>query len=105
MSAGWCDGEDLGAAIGVAGGPSDETFIFEALYNVADGRTVESNNFHQTGLREARVKRSDQRIITTHVGSLSRPSELLTLNAARSSWTADVTAYDKGLAAAVTEVV
>jgi 5-methyltetrahydropteroyltriglutamate--homocysteine methyltransferase len=56
-------------------------------------------------LREARVKRSDQRIITTHVGSLSRPSELLTLNAARSSGTADVTAYDKGLAAAVTEVV
>jgi 5-methyltetrahydropteroyltriglutamate--homocysteine methyltransferase len=51
------------------------------------------------------VKRSDQRIITTHVGSLSRPSELLTLNAARSSGTADVTAYDKGLAAAVTEVV
>jgi 5-methyltetrahydropteroyltriglutamate--homocysteine methyltransferase len=43
--------------------------------------------------------------ITTHVGSLSRPSELLTLNAARSSGTADVTAYDKGLAAAVTEVV
>ena len=51
------------------------------------------------------MKRSDQRIITTHVGSLSRPSELLTLNAARSSGTADVTAYDKGLAAAVTEVV
>jgi 5-methyltetrahydropteroyltriglutamate--homocysteine methyltransferase len=51
------------------------------------------------------VKRSDQRIITTHVGSLSRPSELLTLNAARSSGTADVTAYDKGLAAAVTGVV
>jgi 5-methyltetrahydropteroyltriglutamate--homocysteine methyltransferase len=51
------------------------------------------------------VKRSDQRIITTHVGSLSRPAELLTLNAARSSGTADVTAYDKGLAAAVTEVV
>jgi len=51
------------------------------------------------------VKRSDQRIITTHVGSLSRPSELLTLNAARSSGTPDVTAYDKGLAAAVTEVV
>ena len=51
------------------------------------------------------MKRSDQRIITTHVGSLSRPSELLTLNAARSSGTPDVTAYDKGLAAAVTEVV
>jgi 5-methyltetrahydropteroyltriglutamate--homocysteine methyltransferase len=56
-------------------------------------------------LREARVKRSDQRIITTHVGSLSRPSELLTLNAARSSGTADIAAYDKGLAAAVTGVV
>ena len=51
------------------------------------------------------MKRSDQRIITTHVGSLSRPSELLTLNAARSSGTADIAAYDKGLAAAVTEVV
>jgi 5-methyltetrahydropteroyltriglutamate--homocysteine methyltransferase len=51
------------------------------------------------------VKRSDQRIITTHVGSLSRPSELLTLNAARSSGTADIAAYDKGLAAAVTGVV
>jgi 5-methyltetrahydropteroyltriglutamate--homocysteine methyltransferase len=51
------------------------------------------------------VKRSDQRIITTHVGSLSRPAELLTLNAARSSGTADIAAYDKGLAAAVTEVV
>ena len=51
------------------------------------------------------MKRSDQRIITTHVGSLSRPSELLTLNAARSSGTADIAAYDKGLAAAVTGVV
>jgi 5-methyltetrahydropteroyltriglutamate--homocysteine methyltransferase len=51
------------------------------------------------------VKRSDQRIITTHVGSLSRPAELLTLNAARSSGTADIAAYDKGLAAAVTGVV
>jgi 5-methyltetrahydropteroyltriglutamate--homocysteine methyltransferase len=51
------------------------------------------------------VKRSDQRIITTHVGSLSRPSELLTLNAARRPGTADIAAYDKGLAAAVTGVV
>jgi 5-methyltetrahydropteroyltriglutamate--homocysteine methyltransferase len=51
------------------------------------------------------VQRSDQRIVTTHVGSLSRPPELLALNTARSSGTADIAAYDKGLAAAVTGVV
>ena len=51
------------------------------------------------------MKRSDQRIITTHVGSLSRPSALLSLNAARTSGTADTAAYDTGLAAAVSGVV
>ncbi len=51
------------------------------------------------------MKQSDQRILTTHVGSLSRPPELLALNAARNSGTADASAYDKGLAAAVAAVV
>jgi 5-methyltetrahydropteroyltriglutamate--homocysteine methyltransferase len=51
------------------------------------------------------MKRSDRRIITTHVGSLSRPPELLALNAARGSGTADAPAYAKGLAAAVAGVV
>lgn len=51
------------------------------------------------------MKRSVQRILTTHVGSLSRPSELLALNAARSSGMVDASAYDKGLAAAVAGVV
>jgi 5-methyltetrahydropteroyltriglutamate--homocysteine methyltransferase len=51
------------------------------------------------------VRRSDQRIITTHVGSLSRPPELLALNAARRSGAADASAYVKGLTAAVAAVV
>ncbi len=51
------------------------------------------------------MKRSDGRILTTHVGSLSRPSELLALNAARSAGTADASAYDRGLASAVAAVV
>jgi 5-methyltetrahydropteroyltriglutamate--homocysteine methyltransferase len=51
------------------------------------------------------VKRSHQRILTTHVGSLSRPSELLALNAARNAGTVDTSAYNKGLAAAVAGVV
>src|SRR4051794_21790208 len=36
----------------------------------------------QTTQREARVKRSDQRILTTHVGSLPRPDDLMALYAA-----------------------
>jgi 5-methyltetrahydropteroyltriglutamate--homocysteine methyltransferase len=51
------------------------------------------------------VNRSDQRILTTHVGSLPRPPDLLALNAARGSGTVDTSAYDKGLAAAVAGVV
>jgi 5-methyltetrahydropteroyltriglutamate--homocysteine methyltransferase len=51
------------------------------------------------------VKRSDHRIVTTHVGSLSRPPELLALNAARGSGTVESAAYDNGLAAAVAAVV
>ena len=51
------------------------------------------------------MKHSRDRIITTHVGSLSRPAELLTLNKARAGGGADVAAYATGLAAAVTDVV
>jgi 5-methyltetrahydropteroyltriglutamate--homocysteine methyltransferase len=51
------------------------------------------------------VKRSNQRILTTHVGSLSRPADLLALNAARASGMADRSAYDEGLATAVAGVV
>jgi 5-methyltetrahydropteroyltriglutamate--homocysteine methyltransferase len=51
------------------------------------------------------MRRSRDRIITTHVGSLSRPAELLTLNKARAGGGADVAAYATGLAAAVTDVV
>lgn len=51
------------------------------------------------------MRRSEHRIFTTHVGSLSRPPELLTLNAARTSGAAAATAYAKGLAAAVAQVV
>jgi 5-methyltetrahydropteroyltriglutamate--homocysteine methyltransferase len=51
------------------------------------------------------MRRSWARIITTHVGSLSRPAELLTLNKARAGGGADVAAHATGLAAAVTNVV
>jgi 5-methyltetrahydropteroyltriglutamate--homocysteine methyltransferase len=51
------------------------------------------------------MRRSRGRIITTHVGSLSRPAELLTLNRARAGGGADVAAYATGLAAAVSDVV
>jgi 5-methyltetrahydropteroyltriglutamate--homocysteine methyltransferase len=51
------------------------------------------------------MRRGWDRIITTHVGSLSRPAELLTLNKARAGGGADVAAYATGLAAAVTDVV
>ncbi len=51
------------------------------------------------------MRRSQDRIITTHVGSLSRPPALLELNRARAEGKADAASYAKGLAAAVTEVV
>src|SRR6516162_7523164 len=51
------------------------------------------------------MKHSRDRIITTHVGSLSRPAELLTLNKARAGGGADVAAYATGLTAAVTDMV
>jgi 5-methyltetrahydropteroyltriglutamate--homocysteine methyltransferase len=51
------------------------------------------------------MRRSRERIITTHVGSLSRPAELLALNKARASGAADAAAYGTGLAAAVAGVV
>jgi 5-methyltetrahydropteroyltriglutamate--homocysteine methyltransferase len=61
-----------------------------------------------TGLQitcEDQMRRSEQRIITTHVGSLSRPPDLLALNAARTSGAVDAAAYGNGLAAAVTDTV
>jgi 5-methyltetrahydropteroyltriglutamate--homocysteine methyltransferase len=51
------------------------------------------------------MRRSRDRIITTHVGSLSRPPELLTLNRARAGGAADVAVYVTGLAAVVADVV
>jgi 5-methyltetrahydropteroyltriglutamate--homocysteine methyltransferase len=51
------------------------------------------------------MRRSSDRIVTTHVGSLSRPPELLALNKARAGGTADAAAYATGLAAAVADVV
>jgi 5-methyltetrahydropteroyltriglutamate--homocysteine methyltransferase len=52
------------------------------------------------------MKRSENRILTTHVGSLSRPSELIALNEARARGAAtDETAYAAKLAAAVAGVV
>jgi 5-methyltetrahydropteroyltriglutamate--homocysteine methyltransferase len=51
------------------------------------------------------MRRSWDRVITTHVGSLSRPPELLVLNRARAGGAADVAAYASGLAAAVMDVV
>jgi 5-methyltetrahydropteroyltriglutamate--homocysteine methyltransferase len=51
------------------------------------------------------MRRSRDRVITTHVGSLSRPPELLMLNRARGGGAADVAAYAPGLAAAVMDVV
>jgi 5-methyltetrahydropteroyltriglutamate--homocysteine methyltransferase len=43
---------------------------------------VEDHQRDQKTQREARVKRSDQRILTTHVGSLPRPDDLMALYAA-----------------------
>src|ERR1700746_2783255 len=51
------------------------------------------------------MRRSQDRIITTHVGSLSRPMDLLALNKARTEGATDAAAYASALAAAVAEVV
>lgn len=51
------------------------------------------------------MRRSEDRIITTHVGSLSRPPDLLALNEARASGAVNAAAYANGLAAAVADVV
>ena len=51
------------------------------------------------------MRRSSDRIVTTHVGSLSRPPELLALNRARAGGAADAAAYATGLTAAVADVV
>lgn len=51
------------------------------------------------------MRRSRDRIITTHVGSLSRPPELLALNKSRADGAADQAAYAASLAAAVADVV
>jgi 5-methyltetrahydropteroyltriglutamate--homocysteine methyltransferase len=48
---------------------------------------------------------SQNRIITTHVGSLSRPAELLALNKTRTDGATDVAAYAAALTAAVADVV
>ena len=51
------------------------------------------------------MKRSDRRILTSHVGSLPRPDALIELNRAKFSGTAyDRGAYAATLAAAVDEV-
>ncbi|HLH76876.1 MAG TPA: cobalamin-independent methionine synthase II family protein [Candidatus Binataceae bacterium] len=52
------------------------------------------------------MKRSTDRIITTHAGSLSRPAELIALNQARAAGEpVESAAYQKCLSAAVAEVV
>jgi 5-methyltetrahydropteroyltriglutamate--homocysteine methyltransferase len=56
-------------------------------------------------VREESVKTSRERILTTHVGSLPRPDELIQLNRARQAGEAhDERLYESRLAAAVTEV-
>jgi 5-methyltetrahydropteroyltriglutamate--homocysteine methyltransferase len=56
--------------------------------------------------REESVKTSRERILTTHVGSLPRPDELIQLNRARQAGEAqDERLYAARLAASVTEVV
>jgi hypothetical protein len=52
------------------------------------------------------MKRSQDRILTTHVGSLSRPNDLIALNEARARGeSADENTYAAKLAAAVADVV
>ena len=83
--------------------------FFSSLLTFVDKRIDElasrPDRRPRTTQREARVRRSEHRIVTTHVGSLSRPPELLALNAARASGEADAAAYAEGLASAVAEVV
>jgi 5-methyltetrahydropteroyltriglutamate--homocysteine methyltransferase len=51
------------------------------------------------------VKRSDDRILTTHVGSLARPPELLELASYRKGAPADPAEYEARLRTAVAEIV
>jgi 5-methyltetrahydropteroyltriglutamate--homocysteine methyltransferase len=51
------------------------------------------------------VRSSQKRILTTHVGSLPRPSELIAANRARLSGEKDGAEYDKCLAASVDQIV
>jgi 5-methyltetrahydropteroyltriglutamate--homocysteine methyltransferase len=52
------------------------------------------------------MRRSTDRIITTHAGSLSRPSDLIALNRARAAGeTWDDGAYQKCLSSAVADVI
>ena len=51
------------------------------------------------------MKRSDERILTTHVGSLVRPPELLQLAAAAKQWPAEQQKYADALQAATLAVV
>ena len=52
------------------------------------------------------MKRSTDRIITTHAGSLSRPPDLIALNRARAQGEkVDASAYAQCLASAVADVV
>ena len=51
------------------------------------------------------MRRSQDRLITTHVGSLSRPIDLLSLNRARAEAAVDDAAYSTALAGAVADVV
>ena len=52
------------------------------------------------------MKRSTNRILTTHAGSLSRPANLIEMNRARASGESkDDAAYAKCLAGAVADVV
>ncbi len=51
------------------------------------------------------MKRSDSRILTTHVGSLPRPDALLDLNSRRAEGEVDEETFAAGLAGAVADVV
>ena len=52
------------------------------------------------------MKRSDERILTSHAGSLPRPDDLIELNRARQSGeSTDEAAYQERLRAAVGDVV
>ena len=51
------------------------------------------------------MKRSENRILTTHVGSIIRPQKLLDLAAAARKSPAAQGAYDEGTQASIAEVV